>query len=116
MLSESNTELRVLFQTLTHNTYRAAPNVQACDCKRAIRYESIMCNLARIRSQKTMVLLTARLSLAGLRAQLPRPFWQMANALCPGLLASRDWAHEFATFASEFRPLPTEPKLQGIGA
>eukprot|EP00965_Chrysotila_dentata_P089087 2941635-Pleurochrysis_carterae.AAC.1 len=36
MLGDSNHELRALFETLTRNTYRAAPDVEAYEEKRAI--------------------------------------------------------------------------------
>eukprot|EP00965_Chrysotila_dentata_P108961 3599791-Pleurochrysis_carterae.AAC.3 len=97
MLGDANVELRSLFEVLTRNQYRPdAANAEACDERRAVIYEVLMTNLARKSySQKTMLLLTARLSLAALQAQLPRVFGQMVNGLSPGWLASNHFAGWF---------------------
>eukprot|EP00965_Chrysotila_dentata_P173764 5736376-Pleurochrysis_carterae.AAC.1 len=63
-----------------------------------------------------MTLMTSRISMAALRAQMPGRLWRMLNTLAPGLLASKDWTKNFTKYAIKFRPKPTTAAVKGVAA
>eukprot|EP00965_Chrysotila_dentata_P175849 5804707-Pleurochrysis_carterae.AAC.1 len=60
-----------------------------------------------------MTQMTARLSMAALRAQAPKFLWKIFNNLAPALLASREWTKQFTLYACQFRPKPLNTGLAG---
>eukprot|EP00965_Chrysotila_dentata_P154492 5104371-Pleurochrysis_carterae.AAC.1 len=77
-LSTDNVQLTALLETLMCNTYRPS-NSEAYAEQRTLRIESILSFLVRARSQKQMTLVTAKMSLAELHAQISPAVWRMIN-------------------------------------
>ena len=110
-LAAENVELTAVLLTLMRNTNELTETMEH---RNAFRVEGLLTNLQRAQSQKQMPLLTARLSIAGYRAHLPRTMWQAISLFAPGLLASHQWTEEFLEFAREFRPVCPYKELAGV--
>lgn len=116
----TNAELVGFLEVLLRNTYtsRAANNSGAViNSRKQFRIESVLTILARAQSQKRMPLLTARLTCAAYRIQMPHTLWRIFSVLNPGLLASFSWIDKFLSFAIEFRPpcpYETLPLVGGV--
>lgn len=121
-LVESNNELRGIFEVLVRGSYSSALVASATESgggfmlKRIARLELLMSNLARMKSQKEMTLLTARLSFAAYRAQIPTDLWKIFHAVAPGLLASHSWVESFVRICNGVRPRAEDPELDKVGA
>ena len=112
-ISQANIELAAILAALMHNTYRPA-NREALEHRQSFRVEGLLTILQRAQSQKQMPLLTARLSIAALRGQLPESMWHVLSLLAPGMLASKMWTEDFVEFAREFRPPCPYDQLLGV--
>ena len=109
-LRSANTDFVQLMLLLTANTYK-----EVSEGKDAMWQEGILSTLTRIQSQKVTTLVTARVSIEALRAQVQRDFFQLLHQLAPGILASHSWTEEFIKFACQFRPPPAYEELLGVG-
>ena len=112
--SHANVELTAILRVLLQNNYTT--NNDASEHRTALRVEGILANLQRAQSQKQMLLLTARLSCAAARINLPESMWRAINLFAPGLLASKEWTEDFIDFARKFRPDCPYDVLPGVGA
>ena len=74
-LTAANPSLTSVFEILTRNTYRPADG-DAHDRRSAVRIEALFAMLQRCQSRKTAPLLTVRLTLVAVRAQLPQLVWR----------------------------------------
>lgn len=113
-LSAANGSLAAVLEVVLRNSYRASNDSSLC-LRTAFRVESIMADLQRAQSQKKMPLLTARLSCAFMRAQLPRQLWELISMLVPGVLASYSWTEDFVGYASSRRPPCKYDELPHVG-
>jgi hypothetical protein len=102
-LQQANPELAGILHALVVNTYRPSDR-EAFEQRQFFRVEGVLTNLLRMQSQKQIPLLTARLSIAAYRAQMPEKVWLLIHAFVPGIIASEKWTHDFVDFAAEFRP------------
>ena len=109
-LRTGNPELVQLMLLLTKNTYQNVSTV-----KESLWQESLLSNLARIKSQKAHTLLTVRSSVEALRVQLNRDFWHYLHLTSPGILTSHGWAEDFVDYAFKLRPPPAYEVLLGVG-
>lgn len=114
-MTASNRELAAILNVLMHNSYRRDVSSEYQTLRTGFRVESILVNLQRAQSQKKMPLLTARFSVACLRAQLPHKLWEIFSLCLPGLLASHKWTQDFVAFASERRAPCKYEVLSGVG-
>ena len=112
--SAANPNLTMILECVVDNSYRPR-DLQHYINRRSCRIEGIMNDLARIRSQKCMPLMTARLSLAAHRYQLRSNLWRVIHYIFPGALASQPWTDDFVEFASQFRPACNYALLSGVG-
>ena len=113
-LCTANPELASILKALITNTYRPV-DAEVYELRQYTRVEGVLSNLMRMQSQKQFTLLTARISLAAYRAQLPRMLWHIIHAFAPGILASFDWTHRFVEFAVPFRPACKYEELALVG-
>lgn len=102
-LTAANAELAGILSSIIVNSYRPV-NADAYEQRQYFRIEGVLSNLVRMQSQKQFPLLTARLSIAAYRAQLPEMMWSLIQAFVPGILASMKWTEDFIEFAVQFRP------------
>ena len=114
-LCASNPELRALVTVLTNNTSSHSTCSQDGIVRQELQFEGVLTDLERIRSQKVMTLLTARMSIASVRAQIPRDYWQLLRAVGAGTLVSHDVAERFLDFAAQFRPSCPYEAIPGVG-
>ena len=110
----ANPNLAMILECMVDNTYRPR-DVEHYMNRRCSRIEGVMTNLARIRSQKCMPLMTARISVAAHRYQLRSNLWRVIHHIFPGALASQPWTDDFVEFASHFRPPCNYASLSGVG-
>ena len=108
-----NDTFSALLRSLVDNTYRPV-DAAAYQAQQDVQVESILSNLIRMQSQKKMTLLTARLSVAAYRYQLPHSMWNLIHGLAPGLLASMKWTEDFIDLAIQFRPSCTYKTLKMV--
>ena len=87
-LTDANGALAAVLEVITRNGYHPNPGEsrEASEHRREFRIEGLLANLARIQSQKQVTVVTARISVAAYRAQLPRMVWKVTSLLAPGLL------------------------------
>ena len=114
-LNAANPELAGVIRSIINNTYRAL-DAEKYEQRQFFRVEGVLSNLLRMQSQKQFPLLTARLSIAAYRAQLPDKMWHLIHEFAPGILASFHWTHEFINFAVTFRPPCSYEELSMVGA
>ena len=113
-LTGANDSAASIMRTMVTNTYRPADR-DAYDLNQEVKIESILSTLVRMKSQKNVTLLTARVSVAAYRYQLPLNFWRLIHSLAPGLLASVTWTDELISLAIQFRPPCDYKVLDGVG-
>ena len=113
-LCASNPELAGMVRSIVVNSYRPGDEDQY-EQRLFFRVEGLLTNLIRMQSQKKIQLLTARLSVAAYRAQLPETMWCLIHAFAPGLLACPEWTKRFVEFAHEFRPPCSYEELPLVG-
>lgn len=113
-MAAANSELAAVLEVLMRNSYRGSCSVEQSTRIR-FHLECILVDLQRAQSQKQMPLLTARMSCACLRAQLPREIWEVFSMCYPGLLTSHKWTEDFVSFASERRPPCAYEELALVG-
>lgn len=111
---EANTELAAFLQVLLRNTYHPS-NTDLADIRKRFRLEGLMADLQRAQSQKQMPILTARLSVACYRAQLPRRLWHLLTQFFPGMLASYEWTKDLISTARSRRPACPHETLDLVG-
>ena len=116
-LTEANGALAAVLEVITRNSYRPEHGEarEASLLRSQFRVESILSNLARIQSQKQVTVITARLSVAAFRIQLPRAFWSMLSVLAPGILCTYSWTEDFVKIARPLRPVCPYPVLLLVG-
>ena len=76
----------------------------------------MLATLLRGRNLFLTTVMTVRVSLAALRAQLPVDIWQILHQLAPGLLMSRNWTRTFARQAIQYRPPASYETMPRVGA
>lgn len=99
----ANSELSSFLDVLLRNRYHPADPERA-DIRKRFRLEGLLADLQRAQSQKQMPILTARLSVACYRAQLPRRLWHLLAQFFPGMLASYEWTKDLVACARAHRP------------
>ena len=116
-LTDANGALAAVLEVITRNGYHPKPGEtrEASEHRREFRVEGLLTNLARIQSQKQVTVMTARISVAAYRAQLPRMVWKIISLLAPGLLCSYTWTHAFVVIARPLRPACPYPLLLLVG-
>ena len=114
-LCASNPELSTLLSVLANNTSNKSTCSQDEAGRRELQFEGVLTDLERVRSQKVMTLLTARMSIASLRAQISRDYWQLLRSVGAGTLVSHDVAERFLDFAAQFRPPCPYEAIPGVG-
>lgn len=122
-LLDSNKELKGVFEVIIRGKYSSSLVAKAAEdggglfmMKRIARLEILLSNLARMKSQNEMPLLTARISLAAYRAQLPTDLWKLIHAVAPGLLASHNFVESLLPICTDTRPPPQDAVLEKVGA
>ena len=116
-LTDANGALAAVLEVITRNGYHPTPGEsrEASEHRREFRIEGLLANLARIQSQKQVTVVTARISVAAYRAQLPRMVWKVISLLAPGLLCSYTWTHDFVVIARPLRPACPYSLLPFVG-
>ena len=110
----ANDTVAALMRCMVDNKYRPV-DPRAYEAAKDMQIEGILSNLVRMQSQKQMTLLTARISVAAYRYQLPHNMWRIIHSLAPGLLASIPWTDELIHLANQFRPSCAYKTLDGVG-
>ena len=115
-LTEVNPALASVLDVVLRNAYRPEPGEkrEAAEHRAAFRIEGLLTNLARSQSQKQVTLLTARFSVAALRAHLPEMMWRAIALVAPGILCSKQWTEEFVECARDLRPPCPYQVLDGV--
>jgi hypothetical protein len=115
-LASANSALSAVIEVIVRNSYRAEAGDKrdASDLRNKYRLEGLLSNLARCQSQKQVTLLTARISVAAMRAHIPRSLWQVIALLAPGVLCSFKWTESFVQVAGELRPPCPYETLTGV--
>ena len=95
-LTEANGALAAVLEVITRNSYRPEHGEvrEASELHSQFRVGGILSNLARTQSQKQVTAITARLSVAAFRIQLPRAFWSLLSVLAPGILCTYSWTED----------------------
>jgi hypothetical protein len=113
-VAASNPELAGLLEVILRNTYRP-DDVEQHQRRIDLRLESLLSNIQRAQSQKQLPILTAKLSIVAMRAQLHHGLWKMVNLLAPGILTSHTWTKDFIEFARDRRPPCSYEQLPQVG-
>jgi hypothetical protein len=110
----ANPELAGVLRAMVVNSYRPL-DAESYEERQFFRVEGVLSNLVRMQSQKNILLLTARVSIAAYRAQVPGKVWAILHAFAPGLIASYHWTHDFVDYGVQFRPPCAYEELPLVG-